>query len=221
MTTVVPLNHKTRNKSRARPEKTDARSNKWIPRSAKSNRPKQLALLKGEKSAYGGDLLKTRAGRKRGRPISTRETMHLVLRSTQAKGEWSFKRAKNEAAINRIVEKFSVIYGVRVLSLANVGNHLHMQVKFANRFAYAPFIRAITGAIAMAITGRSRWTREGSHERRKFWDYRPFTRVVQSLRAFLKLKDYIRINELEGFGYRRDDAQFMLKVERRYAVESG
>ena len=203
-------------------------------------------MLAKEKSAYGGDLLKTRAGRRRGRPISTRDTMHLVLRSTKAKGDWSFRKPKNAACVNRIIDKFAVIYSVRVISMANVGNHLHMQIKLSNRFTYKPFIRAVTAAIAMAITGRNRWTAEtreqgragtqahgsagkqaqgtagtlenrGSVRREKFWDYRPFTRIVESFKALLNLKDYIKINQLEGEGYNRDDARFMLKVEREFA----
>lgn len=196
-------------------------------------------MLANEKSAYGGDLLKTRAGRRHGRPLSTRDTMHLVLRSTKAKGDWSFRRPKNAAGINRIIDRFSVMYGVRVISMANVGNHLHMQIKLSNRFTYKPFIRAVTAAIAMAITGRNRWTvagidrekiegarnansdiaceRVSPEKREKFWDYRPFSRVVASFKAYLNLVDYIRINQLEGAGYKRDDARFMLKVERKLA----
>ncbi len=201
----------------------------------------QLRLLKSEKSAYSGELLKTRAGRSRARPLAVKETMHLVLRSTQAKGEWSFKRPKNEATINRIVEKFANKNGVRVVSLANVGNHLHMQIQLGNRYRYRAFIRAITGAIAMAITGRSRWSGgtqqdskgsrqesggskrrggiTGDERRKKFWDYRPFTRIVQSLRAVLNLQDYVRVNQLEGAGYACSDARFMLTVERKYERE--
>ncbi len=181
--------------------------------------------------------MKTRAGRAHGRPLSIRETMHLVLRSTKAKGDWSFRKPRNHAHVNRIVDKFAVMYGVRVISMANVGNHLHLQIKLSNRYTYRPFIRAVTAAIAMAITGRNRWTRNRMAEhgpakrsgkqphqnkppkREKFWDYRPFTRVVESFKAWLNLKDYIKINEFEGAGYTRDDARFMLKIERRFAAE--
>ncbi len=199
------------------------------PLTPRSQRSKQTSLLAKEKSAYGGDLLKTRAGRRGARPLSTRETIHLVLRSTKAKGEWSFRRPRNHSHVNRIIEKFSVIYGVRVISMANVGNHLHLQIKLSNRFTYKPFIRAVTAAIAMAVTGRNRWTRAAmaaKHTNRvkksrdeKFWDRRPFTRIVESFKAWLSLKDYVRINQLEGAGYKRDDARFMLKVEKRFARE--
>jgi hypothetical protein len=165
---------------------------------------KQLALLKNQNSAYGGELLKTRAGRSRPRPLSTRETLHVVLRSTKAKGDHSFTR--HRAKVQEILTRFSKKYGVRVLSYANVGNHLHFHIKLSNRFLYAPFIRALTGAIAMAVTGASRWKPSES----KFWDYRPFTRVVKSFRAFLNLNDYIKINQYEGYGYSRRQARFFV-----------
>lgn len=181
-----------------------------------AKRSPQSAMLAKERSSYGGILLKTRAGRRRGRPLSTKETMHLVLRSSKAKGEWSFRKSHNAAHINRLVDKFSFRYGVRVISMANVGNHLHFQIKLSNRFGYRPFIRALTGAIAMAITGRNRWnlTENKLNDRERFWDYRPFTRVVESFNALLNLRDYVRINQLEGAGYRRTEDRLRLQVDR-------
>lgn len=74
--------------------------------------------------------------------------MHLVLRSTKASGPLSFR--KHIAKIEKIVEKFSHKYHVKVLSSANVGNHLHIHIQLLYREGYRPFIRAITAAIAMA-----------------------------------------------------------------------
>lgn len=181
---------------------------------------KQTSFIKKELSAYGGELLKTRHGRSRARPLATRYTMHLVLRASKAKGQWSFKRPKNENKIQKIVQRFSTRYGVKVLSLANVGNHLHFQIKLSNRHLYKPFIRAITSAIAMAVTGTSRWKPLKKTPKDKFWDYRPFTRIVQSLTAFLSLRDYIKMNELEGCGYERDHAKWIL-TQNRVCLESG
>lgn len=170
----------------------------------------QLNLIKNSTKAYGGELLKTRKGRSTPRPLDTRNTLHLVLRSTKATGQWSFIRSKNKNRITQIVSKFSSKYGIKILSLANVGNHLHFQIKLSNRLAYFPFIRAVTAAIAMAVTGSSRWSPLKQSAKDKFWDYRPFTRVVESFRGFLNLRDYIRINQLEGLGYRRNEARFIL-----------
>jgi REP element-mobilizing transposase RayT len=168
----------------------------------------QITLLKKETKSYGGELLKTRKGRSSGRPLDTKNTMHLVLRSSKARGKWSFKAQGNAKAIKQIIQKFSLKYGVKVLSLANVGNHLHFQIKLTNRHTYKPFIRAITAAIRMAVTGVGK----GNPSKERFWDYRPFTRVVQGYRAFLTLRDYIHINQLEGQGARREEARFLVKL---------
>ena len=171
-------------------------------------------MLKKQKSSYGGELLKTRKGRSSGRPLDTKNTMHLVLRSSKAVGKWSLKFGQNPLKIREIIKFFSSKYGIKIISLAIVGNHIHLQIKLSNRFTYPPFIRAITSAIAMAVTGASRWNKLKKEAKDKFWDYRPFSRVLQSYRAFLNLRDYIEINKLEGFGYNKNQARFLLAWDR-------
>jgi REP element-mobilizing transposase RayT len=202
----------------------------------KNAQKRKFKFLKDQPLAYGGDLLKTRKGRSCARPLDTRGSMHLVLRSTKAKGDWSFWRPKNKIKIKQIVAKFSNRYRIKILSMANVGNHLHFHIKLIDRNAYKPFIRAITAAIAMSVAGVSRWrpskqranqsaknnTHQDTSENKNlkkvkdhFWDRRPFTRVVQGVRAFLTLKNYIQINQLEGFGCSRAEARFfMAKTEK-------
>jgi hypothetical protein len=174
---------------------------------SRMKRNPQLKLFKSEERAYGGELLKKRKGRLRGRPLDTKNSMHLVLRSSKATGKWSFRNPRNMRKVEALSLKFCQKYGIKLLSLANVGNHLHYQIKLGNRFTYKPFIRALTASIAMAITGASRWNKVEI----KFWDYRPFTRVVVGWSGFLKLRDYVRINQWEGLGYVRNEAHFIVK----------
>lgn len=190
-------------------------------------RQTQLDMLPKSQNAYGGDLRK-KAKNRGARAISTRHTMHMVLRSTLARGAWSFK--KHDHKIRGIVQKFARKYGVRIISLANAGNHLHMQLQLTNRQTYRAFVRAITGAISMAVTGASRWSRllqrmkesgvklekavAAQKKSIQFWDYRPFTRIIHGFKAFLTLKDYIHINRLEGWGYTRDQARFLIEWDR-------
>jgi REP element-mobilizing transposase RayT len=169
---------------------------------------KQIEFFKKSEKAFGGTLMKKAKGRATPRPLSTRDNMHLVLRSSKAVGDWSFKGKRNEFRIQSIIKKFSVKYGVRVISLANVGNHLHFQIKLTNRYTYNPFIRAMTAAIAMAVTGSSRWN--PLKKEAKFWDYRPFTRIIRGFRSLLNLQDYIRVNQLEGYGNTRQQARLIL-----------
>lgn len=187
-------------------------------------RSPQLAMLKRQKSAYGGELRNTREGRSKARPLSTRQSMHLVLRSTKAKGNWSFRHSQNRKRVTAIIMRFSRAYGVRVLSFANVGNHLHLHIKLGSRFTYARFIRAVTGAIAQTVTGRTRWNTETGKPAaivkqattQKFWDYRPFSRIVESWRAVLNLRDYVRINQLEGDGANRQAARSWIEIEKNF-----
>src|SRR3954466_9627758 len=94
----------------------------------------QLKLLKNAPKAYGGYLRTKRKGRMGPRPLDTRNTMHLMLKSSKAAGKWSFAGQTNREKVKRIVGKFSNKYGVQIISMANVGNHLHFHFKLGNRF---------------------------------------------------------------------------------------
>jgi hypothetical protein len=158
---------------------------------------------------YGGSLMTKRKGRSFSRPISTKHTMHLVLRSSKASGPWSFRKSQNEKMIYELAKKFGHRFAVKIVSLANVGNHLHFQLQVTKRHLYKPFIRALTAAIAIKITGVSRWTNAGG-TRLKFWDYRPYTRIVTAFKYFLNLKDYFQINQWEGLGTNRQMARVLI-----------
>lgn len=133
--------------------------------------------------------------------------MHLVLRASCARGGWSFRQPKNFQAINRLLQKFAQKYSVRIHSHAINFNHLHVHLQLANLAAYKPFIRALTAAIAMAVTKCSRW----KPAKGKFWDRRPFTRIAYGAPAFKRLSKYIRINQLEGEGWGRGTAELAVK----------
>jgi len=158
------------------------------------------------KKPYGGSLQTTREGRAIPRPLTTRHSMHLVLRSTKARGALSFTKPKNKKTIEAIVQKFSRKYSITIITMAIVGNHMHLQLKLKYKEHYNAFIRATTAAIAMAITKASRI----NPMKEKFWDRRPFSRVAIGIKAFHRLKNYIAINQLEGCGNTRAEARFII-----------
>ena len=163
---------------------------------------RQLNLIKPQKSDHGGSLRNKRKGRGM-RQISTNSTMHFVLRSTRAKGKWRFQATRRIWL--PILKKFANKYGVTILSHADPGNHIHLHLKFSNRRDYKPFIRGLTASIsiALATTGVSRWKKVDL----KFWDLRPFSRVVIGRKAFRFLADYIHLNQLEALGHSREVAR--------------
>lgn len=145
--------------------------------------------LKKHKAAYGGELRKTRAGRRGGRPLPKRGFVHLAMRSSKATGRWAFDKPAHWENIEEIAHRFGNKYNVAVLSIKPSGKSLHFVLRLRDASRYRPFIQAVSSAIMMAITGYSRWKKRPAGE--KFWDYRPFTRVLDSpalsardLRAF-------------------------------------
>jgi len=163
---------------------------------------------------YGGELLKKAKNRSYGRPLSVKNSMHLVLRSTKAKGQSSFATTENRRMVRQLVNKFAAKYGIKIYNFANVGNHLHLHIKLSHRYGFEKFIRAFTGAIALKLGRFSRWKGSKQQAKDRFFDYRPFTRVVMGMRAALTLQDYIRLNELEGYGLQRKHARFLINFER-------
>jgi REP element-mobilizing transposase RayT len=162
------------------------------------------------RTCYGGLLANTRRGRASARPLTAQSSIHLVLRSSKARGPWSFTRKHNRARIHAITERFAKRHNVRVVKMAVVGNHLHLQIRLRGRrtyrASYNSFIRGASAAIAMAVSGTSRWQKKVE----KFWDLRPFTRVVEGYRQYVTLQRYIALNQLQGFGCTKREALFEL-----------
>src|SRR5471030_2165101 len=121
---------------------------------------------------FGGVYLKN-SNPKEKRPISTKRSMHLVLRSSMAKGGLSFLKRDNK--IREIISIQGKKHGVKIYRQANGGNHLHLMVLPRSRDAFNNFIRSISGIIARLILGAERGCAKGI----KFWDKRPFTRIVE------------------------------------------
>lgn len=155
---------------------------------------------------FGGSLTTKRAHRT-ARPLSTKHPIHLVLRSSRATGEFSFWNKANKQIINHALKKQANKWGVKVISCANVGNHLHIMLKLSNRFSFNNFIRALTGSIALQIT---KWNKNLGSNDDSFWDFRPYTRIVAGVRAWLTMKDYMLINQIEGLGGTRFSAKMIL-----------
>lgn len=61
-------------------------------------KPQQLQLMKKDLRFFGGALLKGK--RKNLRPLSSKDPIHIVMRSTFAKGNDSFLAQRNHAAIS-------------------------------------------------------------------------------------------------------------------------
>jgi REP element-mobilizing transposase RayT len=144
---------------------------------------RRIAIYKSQdprlRKQFGGALLK-RSNAKKARPISTKHAMHVVLHSNQAKGAWSFRHHKNWKRISEILSVQARRYGVQLREVVNGGDHLQLILKIKNRELFNSFVRAISGIIAMTVTGAAK-TRA---LKEKFWDFRPWSRVVALIRKY-------------------------------------
>jgi REP element-mobilizing transposase RayT len=139
--------------------------------------------------------------------------MHLVLRSTLARGVWSFVRPRNRDLVNRVLSKHAAVTGVELKGIGNAGNHLHLRIKVSSRKQYFHFIRAVAGELALKIK-KTPNTAAGLSPNRNFWDRRPFSSIVSSYQYAARLMDYIKINELEGHGHTRAFAKLLVQKWR-------
>ncbi len=142
---------------------------------------------------HGGDIRKGR--RKLARPVDTKRPMHLVLRSTRAKGRWSLLAPGNGRMVRKLVFALAGPSEVRVYDFANSGNHIHLLVRARTRRGFQRYLRALTGLLARQITGARRGQRIG-----KFWDALAFSRVVSWGRDYSQAKKYLGLNRLEAMG---------------------
>ncbi len=151
----------------------------------------QELQLGKKKLTHGGEV--SRGKRKTRRPLDTKRPLHLVMRAEKARGQLSLLTAQNKILVEKIIRKQSAKFGIRIAAFANVGNHLHLMLRFSRRKALQAFLVSLTALIARAVTR----ARKG-HPFGKFWDALAFTRVLTSRREISILKKYIQANVIEA-----------------------
>jgi len=224
---------------------------------AKSSRSRQPFLpgIKEPLREFGGSLLKNSHAKVK-RPIACRRPMHVVLRSSRSRGTRSLLSPKRAGRIQGILHIQAERFQVKLMKIANAGNHLHLVVKAKTIEGFKGFLRAVTGAIAKfcrglearemnAIESRERQAggvvaaetkatghdhgsdgqraqkaeaknlkaaghelvsdgrsaNQSSNIKEKFWDQRPFTKILEWGRMHRAALKYLTQNTLEALGF--------------------
>lgn len=161
-------------------------------------RAKQLSFLPRHSLEHGGD---TRRGkRKLARPIDPKRPIHLTLSAKRARGSLSLLQPRHRGRIESLVYAVARKRDIRILRLANVGNHLHLALQTRTRRGFQAFLREITGKIAVLVTGAIKGSPSGP-----FWDHLAWSRVVNWGRELKGVLAYILKNMLEAEGAKRKD----------------
>ena len=155
-------------------------------------RQESFSFFKPNPSAFGGSLQKGK--RKSARPLNPKTTLHIVLKSSRARGAWSMLRHKTK--IRDLLERVANENQIKIYQYSNVGNHLHLLVQLKDRKCFQKFLRVFSGRVALLVTGAKKGNAQGP-----FWNERPFTRIVEWGRDFKRMAYYFIKNELESRGY--------------------
>jgi REP element-mobilizing transposase RayT len=160
----------------------------------------QLLLTKNELRAYkrythGGVSLKKR--RKIKRPLVPGRTTHVVFKSSKARGDLSFYR--NKKVVVSLLNERAKKFFVEVKDFVNMGNHIHLKVRFKDAEMFKNFLRTFPGLLARRLTNSHRGTKFGG----RFWDGLVYTRILFTRFEELGLKIYFSGNQTErDLGYR-------------------
>ena len=172
---------------------------------------KSFKLLKLDgASDFGGDLL-LNSHAKLQRPISIRRSMHVCLRATICRGHLSFLRTNHRKAVSCILKNQAALHRIKLHKMAIASNHIHLILRPLSRKTLISFLRSISGLIARAVLKsergklsgrlpRSSSNRSPSLAKKRFWDKRPWSRIINWGRDFRTAIKYLEQNTLEALG---------------------
>lgn len=160
----------------------------------------QLSLLPKPSREHGGA---TRLGkRKIARPLATKKPLHLVMRSSKARGELSFLHRRNKADLYLLLLATAKRFGIKIYRYENVGNHLHLLIQGKQRAQIQAFLRVFPQRVMFHVTKARKGNPKG-----KFFDNIAYTRVVEWGKEFKILQSYLIKNALEAFHIPRTELQ--------------
>lgn len=141
--------------------------------------------------SHGGSL--SQGVRKRRRPLSVKNWIHLVLKSQHATGRRSLLAARNKIFIDGVLKAKAKKFGIKLKECVNVGNHLHIVIRIGHRANFGKFLKSVTALIARHVTGARRGNPFG-----RFWEGLAFTRVLSSRLEAYQLQGYMTANRIEA-----------------------
>lgn len=153
-------------------------------------------LKRGEKGQFGFRVVHGGARklgkRKEARPFVPKKWMHLILKASRARGPLSLLAKQNKQAVAHIVSTQAKKCGAEIQNQVNMGNHLHIKIRFFERSQMQRYLRAVPGLIARKVLGAEKGETKG-----KFWDGLAFTRIVTTDFLSTRLDGYLRANNIE------------------------
>lgn len=147
---------------------------------------------------YGGSL-RNRARGRTVRALSTKDPIHMVIKSNHR----ILRRPRTYVLVQRLIQAYSRKFYVKIEQASIQHDHIHLLIRSNRRANFHAFFRVLSGQISQRMTDTftSKW--KGP----KIWKYRPFSRVIKGWKAYLVVRHYIQLNEKEARGevpYRKE-----------------
>jgi REP element-mobilizing transposase RayT len=155
---------------------------------------------------HGGSLS---VGKRRSRrSLSTKQPIHITLRSDIAYGTRSL--LKHKRLIEETCKKAANLFEIKIYKMAICGNHLHLLIRGKTREDLQNFFRVLSGHVAQQIlekvplsateANKTRFQRCCRKNKRKFWSLLTYSRIISWGREFKVVSKYIVQNTLEALG---------------------
>ncbi len=180
--------------------------------------------------SHGGILRQLRAGRG-GRPLSSRDSIHVVFKIEKSKlRSRSLRSSRCFLITQQTIRKYAKRFGVKLEQCSIQNDHIHLLLRASRRRHFHFFFRVVAGQIAQrfgldgllapnSVTDTPKGPRNKEKRRYgwrgKLWKFRPFSRVVRSWRAYKIIRNYIQLNEKEVAG------QILYQKNRLRGLSSG
>lgn len=148
---------------------------------------KQLSLIpkRREEIEFGGELLKGK--RKAKRPLSTKEPMHLILKSSNARGKYALNPSNGK--MSALIYRMAFRFNVKIYSVAINWSHAHFIIRVKDRKSYNGFVRALCGAMVLLLKAP-----------KGFFDLKPYTKIGTWGRQLKNWTNYAIKNQMQAAG---------------------
>jgi REP element-mobilizing transposase RayT len=101
--------------------------------------------------SHGGTLRRRRAGRG-SRPLSTKESLHLVFKVNRERLKYGgLRHGVTYTLVQQIVRRWAKYFFVKVEQVSVQGDHIHLLIRAPGRAKYLNFFRVVSGQIAQRL----------------------------------------------------------------------
>ncbi len=100
--------------------------------------------------SHGGSLRQLRAG-SGARPLSTKASLHLVLKANRDRVRGGLRISRRFKLIHFLIQKYAVKFFIKVEQVSIQNDHIHLLIRTSRRSLYHHFFRVLAGQIAQVF----------------------------------------------------------------------